>query len=313
MLGDFTAPNSNLHGRSISIPTIGANNFELKPQLVSLMQQNCKFHGLPSEDPFQFLTEFLQICDTVKTNGVDPEVYRLMLFPFAVRDRARVWLDSQPKDSLNSWDKLVTTFLAKFFPPQKLSKLRVDVQTFRQKEGESLYEAWERYKELTKRCPSDMLSKWTILDIFYDGLSELTKMSLDTSVGGSIHLKKTPTEAQELIDMVANNQFMYTSERNPVSNGTPQKKGVLEIDTLNAILAQNKILTQQVNMISQSLTGMQGAFGSTKEASSEEEAYDPKNPAIAEVNHMGEPYGNTYNPSWRNHPNFSWKDQQKPH
>ena len=37
MLGDFTAPNSNLHGRSISIPTIGANNFELKPQLVSLM------------------------------------------------------------------------------------------------------------------------------------------------------------------------------------------------------------------------------------------------------------------------------------
>ena len=31
MLGDFTAPNSNLHGRSISIPTIRANNFELKP------------------------------------------------------------------------------------------------------------------------------------------------------------------------------------------------------------------------------------------------------------------------------------------
>ena len=93
MLGDFTAPNFNLHGRSISIPAIGANNFELKPQLVSLMQ-NCKFHGLPSEDPFQFLTEFLQICDTVKTNRVDPEVYRLMLFPFAVRDRARIWLDS---------------------------------------------------------------------------------------------------------------------------------------------------------------------------------------------------------------------------
>ena len=89
-----------------------------------------------------------------------------------------------------------------------------------------------------------MLSEWTILDIFYDGLSELSKMSLDHSTGGSIHLKKTPAEAQELIDMVTNNQFMYTSERNPVSNGTPQRKGVLEIDTMNAILAQNKILTQ---------------------------------------------------------------------
>ena len=75
------------------------------------------------EDPHQFLAEFLQICDTVKTNGVNPEVYRLMFFPFVVRDRARIWLDSQPKDSLNSWDKLVMAFLAKFFPPQKLSKL----------------------------------------------------------------------------------------------------------------------------------------------------------------------------------------------
>ena len=312
VLGDFTAPTPDFYGRSISIPAIGANNFELKPQLVSLMQQNCKFHGLPLEDPHQFLAEFLQICDTVKTNGVDPEVYRLMLFPFAVRDRARIWLDSQPKDSLNSWDKLVTAFLAKYFPPQKLSKLRADVQTFRQKEGESLYEAWERYKQLTKKCPSDMLSEWTILDIFYDGLSELSKMSLDTSAGGSIHLKKTPAEAQELIDMVANNQFMYTSERNPVSNGTPMKKGVLEIDTLNAILAQNKILTQQVNMISQSLNGLQAASNSTKEVSSGEEAYDPENPSMEEVNYMGEPYGNTYNPSWRNHPNLSWKDQQRP-
>ena len=119
-----------------------------------------------------------------------------------------------------------------------------------------------------------MLSEWNIICIFYDGLSELSKMSLDSSSGGSLQLKKTPTKAQELIEMVANNQFMYTSERNPVNNGTSQKKGVLEIDTLNAILAQNKILTQQVNMISQSLSGMQNAPSSTKEASSEEEAYD---------------------------------------
>ena len=62
-------------------------------------------------------------------------------------------------------------------------------------------------------------------------------------------------------------------------------------------------------MISQSLNGLKESSNSTIEASSEEEAYDPENPAIVEVNYMGEPYGNTYNPSWRNHPNFSWKDQ----
>ena len=81
----------------------------------------------------------------------------------------------------------------------------MEVQTFRQKDGESFYEAWERYKQLIRRCPSDMLSEWSIIGIFYDGLSELSKMSLDSSAGGSLHLKKTPAEAQELIEMVANN------------------------------------------------------------------------------------------------------------
>ncbi|RTK49525.1 hypothetical protein DRJ72_14135, partial [Enterococcus faecalis] len=113
----------------------------------------------------------------VKTNGVDLKVYRLMLFPFAIRDRARTWLDSQPRESLNSWEKLVSAFLTKFFLPQKMSKLRVEIQTFRQKEGESLYEAWKRYKQLTKRCPTDMFPEWSIICIFYDGLSELSKMS----------------------------------------------------------------------------------------------------------------------------------------
>ena len=86
------------------------------------MQQNCKFHGLLSEDPHKFLSELLQICDTVKTNGVDPEVYRLMLFPFAVRDRARTWLDSQPKDSLNSWKKLAMLSWPNFLSTSKVEQ-----------------------------------------------------------------------------------------------------------------------------------------------------------------------------------------------
>ena len=41
------------------------------------------------EDPHQFLVEFLHIYDTVKTNGVNLEVYKLMLFPFAIREELR--------------------------------------------------------------------------------------------------------------------------------------------------------------------------------------------------------------------------------
>ncbi|KAL4294340.1 hypothetical protein AHAS_Ahas18G0218300 [Arachis hypogaea] len=131
VLGSYTAPNADLYEKSIVVPPIAANNFELKPQLVTLVQQNCQYHGLPQKDPNHFISDFLQICDTVKTNGVIPEVYKLMLFPFAVKDRAKLWLDSQPKESLDTWDKVVIGFLTKFFSPQKLTKLRVEVQTFR--------------------------------------------------------------------------------------------------------------------------------------------------------------------------------------
>ncbi|KAL4286886.1 hypothetical protein AHAS_Ahas19G0131000 [Arachis hypogaea] len=202
VLGSYFAPTAYLYGKSIVVPPIAANNFELKPQLVTLVQQNCQYYGLPQEDPNQFISNFLQICDTVKTNRVNPEVYKLMLFPFALRDGAKLWLDSQSKESLDTWDKVVTEFLTKFFPPKKLTKLRVEVQTFRQKDGETLYEAWERYKLLTRQCPPDMFSQWTQLDIFYEGLGEMSKMCLDNSAGGSLHKKKTPEETIELIELV---------------------------------------------------------------------------------------------------------------
>ncbi|KAL4316400.1 hypothetical protein AHAS_Ahas15G0281300 [Arachis hypogaea] len=134
ILGSYTAPTPYFYGHSIA------------------------FHGLPQEDPNLFIANFLQICDIVKTNGVNPKVYKLMLFPFAVRDRAKQWLDVQSQESLDTWDKVVNKFFNKFFPPQRLTKLRTDVQTFMQGDSESLYEACERYKLMLRKCPPNMFS-----------------------------------------------------------------------------------------------------------------------------------------------------------
>ncbi|KAL4356210.1 hypothetical protein AHAS_Ahas09G0063900 [Arachis hypogaea] len=230
VLGSFSAPTADLYEKSIVVPPIAANNFELKPQLVTL---------------------------TVKTNRVNPDVYKLILFPFSLRDGAKLWLDSQPKESLDTWNKVVTEFLTKFFSPKKLTKFRVEVQTFRQKDGETMYEAWERLKLLIRKCPPDMFSKWTQLDIFYEGLGEMSKMCLDNFAGGSLHKKKTPEETIELIELVASNQYLYSSNRTPVNFETPQKRGVLEVDAVNALLAQNKLMSQQINLLTQQMGGMQ--------------------------------------------------------
>jgi len=41
-------------------------------------------------------------------------------------------------------------FLSKYFPPGKTAKLRAEITPFIQRDGESLYEARERYKDLQR-------------------------------------------------------------------------------------------------------------------------------------------------------------------
>ncbi|KAL4315204.1 hypothetical protein AHAS_Ahas15G0161700 [Arachis hypogaea] len=130
-LGSYTAPTPDFYGRSICVPLIRADNFELNPQLITLVQQNCQFHRLPQEEPTEFLADLLWISDTIRTDGVDHDVYRLLLFPFAVKGQANRWLDTQPKSSLKTWNKLMDKFLNQYFLPKKLTQLRLDIQGFR--------------------------------------------------------------------------------------------------------------------------------------------------------------------------------------
>ena len=50
---------------------IEANNFELKPALITMVQQH-KFIGHPSEDLNEHMGRFMRMANTVKLNGVRP-------------------------------------------------------------------------------------------------------------------------------------------------------------------------------------------------------------------------------------------------
>ena len=92
-LRDYTIP--IVQGPAIRRPAIAANNFELKPSLIQMVQSN-QFGGYPNESPDEHIAVFLQYCNTVKMNGVSDDIIRLQLFPFSLRDRARAWLTSLP-------------------------------------------------------------------------------------------------------------------------------------------------------------------------------------------------------------------------
>ena len=56
-------------------------------------------------------------------------------------------------------------FLDRFFPPFLPTERRREIIVFQQREDESLYTAWERYKRLLKRYPRhgiDLKTQWIL-------------------------------------------------------------------------------------------------------------------------------------------------------
>ena len=86
---DYAKPTLTGAESSIVRPIIAANNFELKPNTIQMIQQFLQFDGLQYEDPNTYLANFLEFCDTFKINGVSDDAIRLRLFPFSLRNKAK--------------------------------------------------------------------------------------------------------------------------------------------------------------------------------------------------------------------------------
>jgi len=131
-------------------PAIAPNDFELKTNLIQYIERN-QFGGAATESPNDHLSDFTDKCNTIKMNGIPPDAIKLLLFPFSLRDKAKVWLKSEPPNKYATWNDLATGFLTKFFPPRKTSEIRTKLQTFKQLPFESYHEAWKRFKDLQRQ------------------------------------------------------------------------------------------------------------------------------------------------------------------
>ncbi|GJZ66489.1 retrovirus-related pol polyprotein from transposon TNT 1-94 [Tanacetum coccineum] len=110
---------------AIVVPTINANNFELKQTLINLVQSN-QFTG--KQDPHNHLRFFNKVTSTFRHPEVPNTTIKLLLFPFSLEGEARTWLDKEPPRSILTWDDLVSKFINQFFPPSKTTYLRNEIQ-----------------------------------------------------------------------------------------------------------------------------------------------------------------------------------------
>nr|GEU40007.1 zinc finger, CCHC-type [Tanacetum cinerariifolium] len=115
-LGDYSRPSHEGYRNTIELPE-GNNAIPLRSNTIQLVQNGCSFYGLRSENPNQHLKDFLKLVDLLDLDG-----------------------------SISTWEDLATRFLAQFFLPGRTVKLRNDILLFQQHHGESLSEAWTRFR-----------------------------------------------------------------------------------------------------------------------------------------------------------------------
>ena len=92
---------------------------------------------------------------------------------------------------MSIWEELVEAYLSRFFPPTLTSERRGEIIVFKQKEDESLYNAWERYKQLLRRCPMHGIKWMTQMDIFYHAMNYTLKATVDAASRGTFRRKST--------------------------------------------------------------------------------------------------------------------------
>src|SRR3954452_7717976 len=104
-LCDFTSTNNNdFICTPIAPPAPESAFYEIKPALLNLVMKE-QFSGNSIEDATSYLNNFAELCEMQKYKDINGDIIKLKLFPFSLRGRAKYWLLSLPRNSIDSWVK----------------------------------------------------------------------------------------------------------------------------------------------------------------------------------------------------------------
>ncbi|GJS48224.1 hypothetical protein Tco_0598345 [Tanacetum coccineum] len=132
-------------------------HFELKGQFLKELRDNT-FSGSDNEDANKHIENVLEIVDLFQIPEVTQDQIMLRVFPMSLTKAESRWLRNEPTGLINTWETLKKKFLSKYYPPARTAKTMEEINNFQQEPNETLYQAWEHFKELLLRCTSDGLA-----------------------------------------------------------------------------------------------------------------------------------------------------------
>ncbi|WKA10603.1 hypothetical protein VitviT2T_028168 [Vitis vinifera] len=328
----FRSMRDRMHPPRMSAPSCivpPTEQLVIRPHIVPLLPT---FHGIESENPYAHIKEFEDVCNTLQEGGASIDLMRLKLFPFTLKDKAKIWLNSLRPRSIHTWTDLQAEFLKKFFPTHRTNGLKRQISNFSAKENEKFYECWERYMEAINACPHHGFDTWLLVSYFYDGMSSSMKQLLETMCGGDF-MSKNPEEAMDFLSYVAEVSRGWdepnkgeVGKMKSQLNAFNAKAGMYTLNEDVDMKAKFATMTRRLEELElkkmhevQVVAKTPVQVKSCPICQSYEHLVEecPTIPAAREMfgdqaNVIGQfkpnnnaSYGNTYNSSWRNHPKFS--------
>ncbi|GJZ58681.1 hypothetical protein Tco_0614497 [Tanacetum coccineum] len=101
-LGDYSIPSHEGYQNTIELP-VGNNVVPLRFDTIWLMQNECSFHGLRSEDPNQHLKDFLKLVDSLDLDVANKERKRLRESLSEAWTRFKNLLQKFPHHGIDLW------------------------------------------------------------------------------------------------------------------------------------------------------------------------------------------------------------------
>ena len=142
----------------------------IKTHLVPLIPQ---LHGIENE--YIHIKDFEEVCHTFHKGNTSIEFIRSKLFPFTLKDKAKLWFNSLRPQSIRYWLGVKTTFLKKFFPTHHTSDFKKQITNFVALDNEKFYSCWERYIEVVNVCSHHEFDTWMFVSYFYERMSPTMK------------------------------------------------------------------------------------------------------------------------------------------
>ena len=322
----------HIHPPRVSTPSCiipPADDVAVRPYLVPLLPT---YHGMENENPYTHLRDFEEVCTTFKEGMMDMDLLKLKAFPLTLKDKAKIWLNSLRPRTIRNWAELQAEFLKKFFSAHKTNNLKRKIYTFAAHDGEKFYQCWERFLETISACPHHGFDTWMLVNHFYGGMSPTMRQLLETMCGGDF-LSKHPDEAMEFLSYVAETSKGW-DEPNPreLERFRPpvnQRGGIYALNDEMEMKARLSTVARKVEELEgKQLHEVQAVTDNTAQPNPCTNFQSPAHPIeqcsmtpavkdlMSECAHtVGQfkpqqpnaPYGNTYNPNWRNHPNLAWR------